>query len=236
MGLDVPLFSRNQGGIGRADAEVEASRQYAAVRAQVVSDVRSAAVRVQQAEQAISAWREEIVPSLEVEQRQAESAYQAGEIPLFMLLEVSRRLVDGRVRGARRRGRPAAGDDRARTQYRPVVRPSLRISSSCRSCCLVVLAVLITGCSRSGPRPPMKVLRVSSIRTEAELSTIKLTAEAVKRLGIETVTVRTDSAAATRTLGAEIVVPEGRSVVVTAPVAGTTGGGGLAGRRPSPSG
>ena len=99
VGLDVPLFSRNQGGIGRADAEVErASRQYAAVRAQVVSDVRSAAVRVQQAEQAISAWREEIVPSLEVEQRQAESAYQAGEIPLFMLLDVSRRLVDGRTR------------------------------------------------------------------------------------------------------------------------------------------
>ena len=99
VGLDVPLFSRNQGGIGRADAEIErASRQYAAVRAQVVTDVRSAAVRVQQAEQAISAWREEIVPSLEVEQRQAESAYQAGEIPLFMLLEVSRRLVDGRVR------------------------------------------------------------------------------------------------------------------------------------------
>ncbi len=99
VGLDVPLFSRNQGGIGRADAEVErASRQYAAVRAQVVTDVRSAAVRVQQAEQAISAWRSEIVPSLEVEQRQAESAYQAGEIPLFMLLDVSRRLVDGRVR------------------------------------------------------------------------------------------------------------------------------------------
>ena len=99
VSLDVPIFSRNQGGIGRADAEVErASRQYAAVRAQVVSDVRSAAVRVQQAEQAISAWREEIVPSLEVEQRQAESAYQAGEIPLFTLLDVSRRLVDGRTR------------------------------------------------------------------------------------------------------------------------------------------
>ena len=99
VGLDVPLFSRNQGGIGRADAEIErASRQYAVVRAQVVSDVRSATVRVQQAEQAISAWRSEIVPSLEVEQRQAESAYQAGEIPLFMLLDVSRRLVDGRTR------------------------------------------------------------------------------------------------------------------------------------------
>ena len=37
-------------------------------------------------------------PSLEIEQRQAESAYQAGEIPLFSLLDVSRRLVDGRTR------------------------------------------------------------------------------------------------------------------------------------------
>ena len=74
------------------------SRQYAAVRAQVIADVRSASVSVRQAEQAITAWRDEIVPSLEVEQRQAESAYQAGEIPLFALLDVSRRLVDGRTR------------------------------------------------------------------------------------------------------------------------------------------
>jgi outer membrane protein TolC len=69
-----------------------------AVRTQVMSDVPSASVRVRQAEQAISAWREEIVPSLEIEQRQAESVYEAGEIPLFALLDVSRRLVDGRTR------------------------------------------------------------------------------------------------------------------------------------------
>ena len=43
VNLDVPIFSRNQGGIGRADAEIErAGRQYAAVRAQVIADVRSA--------------------------------------------------------------------------------------------------------------------------------------------------------------------------------------------------
>ena len=96
---DLPLFSRNQGGVGRAEAEIErASRQYAAVRAQVAADVRSAGMRVQQAQQAIVAWRDEIVPSLETEQRQAESAYRAGEIPLFTLLDVSRRLVDGRTR------------------------------------------------------------------------------------------------------------------------------------------
>jgi multidrug efflux pump subunit AcrA (membrane-fusion protein) len=101
-----------------------------------------------------------------------------------------------------------------------------------RSRSVAVLALLMAGCSRSGPakvahEPPATV---EHPRTEAELSTIKLTAEAVKRLGIETVTVRTDSATATRTLGGEIVVPEGRSVVVTAPVAGTLTG--AAGPRP----
>ena len=99
VNLELPLFFRNQGAISRADAEVErASRVYAAVRAQVVTDVRSAETRVQQAQQAMGIWRDEIVPSLEIEQSQASSAYQAGEIPLFTVLEVSRRLVDGRTR------------------------------------------------------------------------------------------------------------------------------------------
>ena len=66
---------------------------------------------------------------------------------------------------------------------------------------------------------------VESPRKEAELTTVKLTPEAVKRLGIETVTVKTESAAATRSLGGEVAVPEGRMVTVTAPVAGTLTGG-----------
>ncbi len=98
MNVELPFFNRNQGGIGRGEVEIErATHRYAAVRAQVIADVRSAAARMQQAQEIISAWRQEIVPSLEIEQRQAESAYQAGEIPLFNLLDVSRRLVDGRT-------------------------------------------------------------------------------------------------------------------------------------------
>ena len=103
-----------------------------------------------------------------------------------------------------------------------------------RCCCFIVLAVLVAGCSRPDPAPAKheNPATVEHPRTEAELSTIKLTADAVKRLGIETVTVRTDAAPATRTLGAEVVVPEGRSLVVTAPVAGTlTGTGPRAGAR-----
>ena len=96
---DVPIFNRNQGGVGRATAEIErASRLYAAARAQVVVDVRSAGVRVTQAQQALEAWTGDIVPSLETEQRQAESAYNAGEVALLNVLDVSRRLVDARTR------------------------------------------------------------------------------------------------------------------------------------------
>jgi outer membrane protein, heavy metal efflux system len=96
---DIPIFNRNQGGISRADAELHrASRRYAAIRAQLGVDVRAAAIRVRQAQAARDAWRTGIVPSLETEQRQAESAYQAGEVPLFVLLDVGRRLIDGRMR------------------------------------------------------------------------------------------------------------------------------------------
>jgi cobalt-zinc-cadmium efflux system outer membrane protein len=99
VNVDVPIFNRNQGGVARATAEIErATRVYAAARAQVMADVRSAAVRVLQAQQALHLWTDEIVPSLVTEQRQAERAYSAGEIPLFNVLDAGRRLVDGRMR------------------------------------------------------------------------------------------------------------------------------------------
>jgi cobalt-zinc-cadmium efflux system outer membrane protein len=98
INVDLPLFNRNQGGKARATAEIErASQTYAMARIQVVTEVRSAGVRVSQAQQALDAWTRDIVPSLETEQRQAESAYEAGEIPLLNVLDVSRRLVDGRM-------------------------------------------------------------------------------------------------------------------------------------------
>jgi RND family efflux transporter MFP subunit len=95
-----------------------------------------------------------------------------------------------------------------------------------RFACIIGVALLTGGCSGAGPE---KVVHetpatVEHPRTEAELSTVKLTPEAVKRLGIETVTVMTQSAGSTRTLGGEILVPEGGAIVITAPVAGTLSG------------
>jgi len=98
INVDLPLFNRNQGGKARATAEIErASHLYATARMQVVAEARSAAARVDQAQQALEAWTRDLVPSLEIERRQAEGAYQAGEIPLLNVLDVSRRLVDGRM-------------------------------------------------------------------------------------------------------------------------------------------
>lgn len=86
--------------------------------------------------------------------------------------------------------------------------------------------LLAVSCSRAGsPKPTHEApATVQHPRTEAELTTVRLSADAVKRLGIETAVVRSESAALTRTLGGEIVVPEGRAVIVTAPVAGTLTG------------
>ena len=86
-----------------------------------------------------------------------------------------------------------------------------------------IVAVLAAGCSSGKPAAPHTETpaHVESPRKEAELTTVKLSPEAVKRLGIEVVTVQTESAAATRSLGGEVTVPEGRMVTVTAPVAGT---------------
>lgn len=99
VNAEIPLFARNQGGIARADAEVErAGKAYAALRSQVLADVRTASARVRQAEQAAESWRKDIVPELQTEQRQAESAYRAGEAALLSLLDTGRRLVEGRTR------------------------------------------------------------------------------------------------------------------------------------------
>jgi RND family efflux transporter MFP subunit len=84
-------------------------------------------------------------------------------------------------------------------------------------------ALLAAGCSSSKPATakPEPPAHVDAPRSEADLTTVRLTGDAVKRLGIEIVVATIDSAAATRSLGGEVTVPEGRLVTVTAPVAGT---------------
>jgi len=86
-----------------------------------------------------------------------------------------------------------------------------------------VSGVFVTGCSResSAPAKADAPAHVEAPRPEADLTTVKLSSEAVKRLGIETAVAKIDATAATRSFGGEVTVPEGKMVTVTAPVAGT---------------
>jgi cobalt-zinc-cadmium efflux system membrane fusion protein len=88
---------------------------------------------------------------------------------------------------------------------------------------LVVAIAVTVSCSRQQAAPAAKPApaTVQQPRTEAELTTVTLTDEAVKRLGVQTAEARMERVSEVRTFGGEIVVPEGRSVAVTAPVAGT---------------
>jgi RND family efflux transporter MFP subunit len=84
--------------------------------------------------------------------------------------------------------------------------------------------LLLSACSREQPAPVAHdppAATVSQPKAETDLTTVTLSPEAIRRLGIETEVAQVQDAAGTRTVGGDIVVPEGRRVQVTAPVAGT---------------
>ncbi len=81
--------------------------------------------------------------------------------------------------------------------------------------------VALAGCDRTPAAPPAaKPATVTAPVKEAELTTIRLTPEADKRLGIATVAVERRGVARTRNVGGEVEAPSGNAVVITAPSAG----------------
>ncbi|HVG53738.1 MAG TPA: efflux RND transporter periplasmic adaptor subunit [Vicinamibacterales bacterium] len=98
----------------------------------------------------------------------------------------------------------------------------MRLSLSMSAVCLVVPLTIACGRGESKAPPPKAApAKVQQPRTEADLSTVTLTPEAVTRLGVQTAEAAVERVSEVRTLGGEIVVPDGRLVAVTAPVAGT---------------
>ncbi|MGI8785980.1 MAG: efflux RND transporter periplasmic adaptor subunit [Acidobacteriota bacterium] len=89
---------------------------------------------------------------------------------------------------------------------------------------LMVMLLSLTaggGCNRqqteAAEAPPAKIEHPVK---ESELTTIVLTPEAEKRLGIAVVTVEFKEVGKTRTLAGEAIVPPGASIIVSAPLAG----------------
>lgn len=99
----------------------------------------------------------------------------------------------------------------------------LRGPQSARAFCAGLIAAALAGCSSPPPpapkaEPPAKV---NGAPKEADLASVTLTEKAEQRLGIRTVLVERRTVARTRTVGGEVMVPAGQSIVTTAPVAGT---------------
>lgn len=84
---------------------------------------------------------------------------------------------------------------------------------------LGTMLLTLAACDRKQEKPAAAA-KVQNPVGEAALTTVTLTADAVRRLGIETASVDSQAALPTRTVGGEIVVPPGHAVAVSAPVAG----------------
>ncbi len=89
---------------------------------------------------------------------------------------------------------------------------------------LIILGSLLVanGCR---PQPAINAkaaapAKVELVPHESELATITLTKEAEERLGITTVATEIRRVQQLRTFGGEVVIPSGRSIMVSAPVAG----------------
>ncbi len=80
----------------------------------------------------------------------------------------------------------------------------------------------LTSCSsKAAQQKQPSPVTVENAKKESELATVKLTPEAEKRLGIQTVAIGTGEVARSMELSGEVVMPQGQTMIVSAPMAGT---------------
>ena len=88
----------------------------------------------------------------------------------------------------------------------------------------LLVAMIWSGCQRSEPaaaKASESPAKTSHPVAESGLNMIELSDEAVKRLGLQTAVAVTRSMVRTRPYGADVVLPTGATVIVSAPLAGT---------------
>ncbi|MBA4192837.1 MAG: TolC family protein [Planctomycetaceae bacterium] len=101
----VPLFNHNQGNIARAEAELErAVRNQQTVAYQIILDVQRSYLQYQQACAELDVLLTKVRPEVEGNVRRAQAAYQEGNVPIFVVLEATRQLLDNHLREAQLHG------------------------------------------------------------------------------------------------------------------------------------
>lgn len=99
--MDLPLFNQNQGGTGRADAEVArltAQHEFAARTA--IMEVTLAHARLLQATRSCARFEQEILPALEDAVRMATQGFESGDETFLIVLDALRRGGEARLRHA----------------------------------------------------------------------------------------------------------------------------------------
>ena len=101
LNMEIPILSRNQGRISRADAEVVRSgKLYAALRARIEHEVVDAYARAQQAQTGLIQLQQQVRPAVEQSIQLSQRAYENGDIILLSVLEASRQRSDIDLREA----------------------------------------------------------------------------------------------------------------------------------------
>lgn len=103
--ITVPLFNCNQGGIARAEAELErAVRNQQTVAYQIILDVQRAYLQYRQACAELDVLVTKVRPEVEGNVRRTQAAYQEGNVTIFVVLEATRQLLDNHLREAQLHG------------------------------------------------------------------------------------------------------------------------------------
>lgn len=97
--VTLPIFNWNQGGITRAEADLEkAERQRQTVNNQIALDVYQAHLRFAQGQAELNVLNERVRPQVEKAIRQTENAYREGDTPYVVVLQTTQQLIDSRFR------------------------------------------------------------------------------------------------------------------------------------------
>lgn len=97
LSIPLPLFRRNDAGIGRATTELtQAEIERQTTERDVAAQVRSLWQRLDSLHTRVKRYTESVLPALDENRRLSSTAYKAGEIGLLQLLLVNRQLLDAR--------------------------------------------------------------------------------------------------------------------------------------------
>jgi cobalt-zinc-cadmium efflux system outer membrane protein len=97
--LDLPVFSRNEGAIGRAEAALQgAVHRLEFVRQRAVAEVTTARVQLAQSIRSYARYRTEIVPPLTRALEAAREQYERGDVPYLIVLDALSRLGAAQLR------------------------------------------------------------------------------------------------------------------------------------------